>query len=179
MLRYELQHSHSPSDILYGLHHSLTGQVEEGTFITCCAATLDTEDGTVEIANAGHCHPFYYSTTNGRLTRLGINGFALGMPSQFLTERPYDTTRFTMNDGDIVLFYTDGVVDAENNRGEFYDETRIRTLFQHPEELDTSEKLMDKALDSIEKFRQDAPQKDDISIVVLTRISHKTSTAST
>jgi serine phosphatase RsbU (regulator of sigma subunit) len=169
MLRYALKHFRTPSDILRELHNSLTGQVEEGTFVTCCVATLDTADGTVEVANAGHCQPFYYSMINGDLARLKINGFALGMPPQLLDEMPYDTARFRMNAGDIVLFYSDGVVDAENDRGDFYDEIRMRTLFQHPEELHTAQKLVDKALDSVEKFRRDAPQNDDISIVVLKR----------
>jgi serine phosphatase RsbU (regulator of sigma subunit) len=171
MLRYELKHPHSPSEILYGLHNSLTGQVEEGTFVTCCAATLDTADGTVEIANAGHCHPFYYSMTECRLTPLEINGFALGMPSQLLPETPYDTTRIKMETGDVLLFYSDGVVDAENERGEFYDEIRIRTLFQNREGTDTAEKIVGKTLDSVGRFRGVAPQNDDISIVALKRYS--------
>ena len=169
MLRYELKHRHNPSEILYGLHNSLTGQIEEGTFVTCCVATLDTEDGTIEIANAGHCHPSYYSMSEDKVTPLEINGFALGMPSQFLREKPFDTTRIKMKAGDIVLFYTDGVVDAENNRGEFYDQSRIKLLFQKQEEIDSAETLVGKILDSVEKFRQGAPQKDDISIVVLKR----------
>ncbi|MBN2242082.1 MAG: serine/threonine-protein phosphatase [Acidobacteria bacterium] len=169
MLRYELKDRRKPSDILLGLHHSLTGQVEEGTFITCCAATLDTEDGTVEIANAGHCHPFHYSVTKDTVTSLEINGFALGMPSQFLKEEPYDTTRFKMEAGDVVLFYTDGVVDAENVRGEFYDEAGVRLLFQSREEMDTAQKIVDRTVQSVKEFCRGAPQKDDISIVALKR----------
>ncbi len=172
MLRYELKHRRNPSEILYGLHNSLTGQIEECTFVTCCVATLDTKDGTIEIANAGHCHPSYYSMSQGKVTPLEINGFALGMPSRFLGEKPFDTTRFQMKAGDIVLFYTDGVVDAENNRGEFYDESRIKLLFQKKEEIGSAGKLVDRTLGSVEKFRQGAPQKDDISIVVLKRESN-------
>ena len=109
--------------------------------------------------------------TECRLTPLEINGFALGMPSQLLPETPYDTTRIRMETGDVLLFYSDGVVDAENERGEFYDEIRIRTLFQNREGTDTAEKIVGKTLDSVGRFRGVAPQNDDISIVVLKKYS--------
>jgi len=171
MLRYELKHPLRPSEILFGLHNSLTGQVEEGTFITCCVATLDTESGDVEIANAGHCHPFHYSRETRMLTRLEINGFALGMPSQLIRANPYDTARFRMETGDVVLFYTDGVVDAENDHGEFYDEARIEELFQGQEPKNPADKIVRNTLLSVERFRGNAPQNDDISIVVLKKQS--------
>lgn len=167
MLRYELKHPLTPAEILFGLHNSLTGQVEENTFITCCVATLDTESGMVEIANAGHCHPMHYSMETRTLTRLEINGFALGMPSQLIKANPYDTARFKMETGDVVLFYTDGVVDAENDRGEFYDEARIEGLFRDHEAKNPAEKIVKNTLLSVERFRGSAPQNDDISIVVL------------
>ena len=167
MLRYELKHPLSPSEILFGLHNSLTGQVEDGTFITCCVATLDTESGIIDIANAGHCHPYHYSTETHMLTRLEINGFALGMPPQLIKANPYDTARFKMETGDVVMFYTDGVVDAENDRGEFYDEARIEGLFQDQEAKNPAEKIVSNTLLSVERFRGSTPQNDDIPIVVL------------
>jgi len=169
MLRYELQNHRSPSEILSGLQNSLRGQIEEDTFITSCAAILDTVDGTIEIANAGYCHPFHYSTRSGKVSPVRINGFALGMPSQFLSDTPYDTTRFSMESGDVVMFYSDGVTDAENNAGDFYGEQRIRSLFHDSAGIDTAEQLVGKTVDSIATFSHSVSQTDDISVVILKR----------
>ncbi|MEJ2110157.1 MAG: PP2C family protein-serine/threonine phosphatase [Acidobacteriota bacterium] len=169
MLRYELRRSHAPAEILRGLHDSLAGELDEGAYVTCCVSTLDTANGTIEIANAGQCHPFHYSAASGKLTGIEINGLPLGMPSQICLNKPYDSMRFTIEPGDMVLFYTDGIVDAENNLGEFYDEGRIYSLFQHREVFDTAERLVNKTLNNVEKFRRGAPQTDDISLVVLKR----------
>ena len=59
MLRYETRNRKDPAPILEGLNDSLEGQIETSTFITCCVAVLDTNTGSVEVANAGHCLPFH------------------------------------------------------------------------------------------------------------------------
>ena len=59
MLRYETRNRKDPAPILEGLNDSLDGQIETSTFITCCVAVLDTNTGSVEVANAGHCLPFH------------------------------------------------------------------------------------------------------------------------
>ncbi|MFC2075525.1 PP2C family protein-serine/threonine phosphatase [candidate division KSB1 bacterium] len=169
MLRYELRGRLEPSSVLAGLQESLAGQIEPDSFITCCAAVLEMGAGMVEIANAGHCYPYHYSHRNRGVTPIELNGFALALPASLIADEPYDSVRIGLEPGDTLVLITDGILDAENVNGEFYDEARLESLIAESAAGDSADELVRRIMRSVEAFSQGAAQTDDFSVVVLKR----------
>jgi serine phosphatase RsbU (regulator of sigma subunit)/DNA-binding response OmpR family regulator len=108
MFRGLLVDDPSPGLLLERLNRSLCRYTEPGLFITLFYALLDPETGGLRYANAGHESPILYKAESGVPTTLDTTGVVLGVdPDAVYVERE---TR--LNDGDLLLLYTDGVTDA-------------------------------------------------------------------
>jgi serine phosphatase RsbU (regulator of sigma subunit)/uncharacterized membrane protein len=166
MLRYECQNRTEPAAILDGLNTSLEGQIDMATFITCCIAVLDVPSGQVHIANAGHCPPFL---VGDKISTIDLTGYPLGLPKIVRPNEPYATQTITLNPGDRLVLYSDGVVEAQNARRQFYEEDRfIRQLKIAPFNTPPN-KLIQRVVTDVTSFAGNAPRTDDITLVVLHR----------
>ena len=169
MLRYECRGRTSPADILDGLNESLEGQIDMATFITCCIAVLNTRDHTIEIANGGHCLPYHYRHQDGQAVALDITGFPLGLPALVRPDDPYDTLRMTLHPGDAIFLYSDGVVEAQDVNGEFYDEERFADWLRTTGGGTDVTEMVHTIVRSVDRFMGNAPRTDDVTLIGLKR----------
>jgi len=89
-----------------------------------------------------------------------------GMPLGIMDEAPYVSATVTLESGDWLAVFTDGVVEAENNNQEEYGEIRFMTMINAGVML-SPEMMLNSIMVDLDRFTGDAPQHDDITCMLL------------
>jgi serine phosphatase RsbU (regulator of sigma subunit) len=132
--------------------------------MTCFASIIDTKRRTITYANAGHNFPYLYRVGEdgkGEFGSLMIRGNRLGD----LKESKYEEKTTELIPGDILVWYTDGIVECENGAGEEYGEKRFRASVRRAAALDAGE-IRDAVVTDAGAFFGEALRKDDITLVI-------------
>ncbi|MFA7229441.1 MAG: PP2C family protein-serine/threonine phosphatase [Melioribacteraceae bacterium] len=132
-------------------------------YITCFIAVLDPGTGSLEYLNAGH-NPIFLST-QWELKKLDKGGFAFGMLDFGL---PYETGIISMEPGDKILFYTDGITEAMNTVNEEYTDERLEQFIIEVK-CSSAESFIKSLIEDVKKHTVDTPQSDDITALFLIR----------
>jgi sigma-B regulation protein RsbU (phosphoserine phosphatase) len=135
---------------------------ESHKFITLFYGILDVEKKAFTYTNAGHNPQLLYRHQNNREELLTAGGIMVGA----IEDVSFEKDTVSLNSGDILVLYTDGVTDASNQKEEFFGEERFFKLVKEHCSLSAHE-LMDKIYSEIAEFSIDAPQFDDITLMVL------------
>lgn len=123
---------------------------------------VEAYSNTVRFLNAGHLPPLI-------LRADGVDTLSRGTPALGLTPASrYREESVTLAFGDMLVLYSDGLVEARDEDGNFYDDRRLRRLLPHLREL-SPEAAGARILAEIEAFIGEAPTTDDLSIVILKR----------
>ena len=150
----------SPSDCITKVNNMLIPESDISTFVTVFYGLLNVKTGELSYCNGGHNLP-YIQSTDGAVTELeNVGGLLLGM----FENAPYDMNTIQLNPGDTIVTFTDGVTEAEDEDGSFFDEERVITYLK---------KQPGKSLDSlvkglfleVMKFTGAADQSDDITVL--------------
>jgi hypothetical protein len=120
-IRATADHTCAPEELLASLNERLIGRARDG-FSTALAAHISA-DGTVTIANAGHLSPYL----DGQ--EIELPG---ALPLGILASARYQTTQFQLNPGSRLTFYSDGVVEAQNQQGELFGFDRGKAISTQP-----------------------------------------------
>jgi predicted ester cyclase len=161
MLRAVVQSSESPGEVLARVNEALVADIPPSTFVTCFYGVLDPESGRLRYANAGHNLPC--RRRNGQAEELRARGMPLGL----MPGMAYEEKEAVLEAGDSALFYSDGLVEAHDPKGEMFGFPRLRRMVaEHAEEGS----LVDFLMDELRSFTGDGwEQEDDITLVTLRR----------
>jgi len=154
-----------PKDVVSRINNALFGYTEADKFVTMFYSVLD-KTGTLIYTNAGHNPPFVYRRDNTEPEALDTGGLVLGI----VVNAGYSEGRVQLTKGDIVIFYSDGVTEAQNAKGEMFGEQRIHdTIWQYIRKSDSinAQSLLDRIYNVVRDFSSDVPLTDDLTIVVL------------
>ncbi|HUI09620.1 MAG TPA: PP2C family protein-serine/threonine phosphatase [Bacteroidota bacterium] len=128
------------------------------------AEFTDSDNGLVSYVNAGHCFPILLHAATGQTELLGATGQIIG---PFPAEK-YRTEFTIMRRGDIMILYTDGIVEASNEKGEMYGEDRlvakVKDLRSH-----TPKEICQLIVEDVQKHNKLLEYSDDKTIVVIRR----------
>ncbi|MBI1344983.1 SpoIIE family protein phosphatase [bacterium] len=113
------------SDFIETLRDSLTPDLQNSRFVTCCYVVLDPESHELTWANAGHAPAFAFDRARKRVQRLEPTTIPLGFPT---ITWPTTITSRVMQPGDLLVLGTDGVVEVRNPAGEMYGHARLEKL---------------------------------------------------
>jgi sigma-B regulation protein RsbU (phosphoserine phosphatase) len=130
-------------------------------FTTTFLAEYDPESRSLSYVNAGH-NPPILRRQNGGIEQLEAGGIPLGIQET----APYESRTVTLQSGDWLVVFTDGVVEAENDRAEEYGEVRLLTMLHANTRLDPTMLLNTIMLD-LDRFVGTAPQHDDVTLILL------------
>jgi sigma-B regulation protein RsbU (phosphoserine phosphatase) len=134
-------------------------------FITFFIGLLTPRTGQFEFISAGH-NPVFLARKDGRLEKLHTGGIGLGMVG---FDPPYKSSTLTINKGEPLLLYTDGIPEAENEAEDFYEDDRLERFFvQHAG--DSAEEFIQRLVDDVRSFAGNAPQADDITALFVKRV---------
>lgn len=151
-----------PAGCLSTVNTMLIPESDLTTFVTVFYGVLDTRTGVVRYCNGGHNLP-YILRANGKVEEVeNTGGLLLGK----IEPIPFETKEFTLNPGDKLFTFTDGVTEATAVDESMYEEERlIEFLKKHND--DTLEKLIRSLLVDLLKFMGIADQSDDITMLAL------------
>ena len=162
MLRAVAQPSYSPGDALRRVNDPLATDIPPNMFVTCFYAILDPKSATLSYANAGHDLP-YLRRSDGDVEELRARGMPLGL----MPGMGYEENEIELGADEGVLFYSDGLVEAHDPKGEMFGFPRLRRLVAaRGKERSLVELLME---DLYSFTGEDWEQEDDITLLTLRR----------
>jgi serine phosphatase RsbU (regulator of sigma subunit)/ketosteroid isomerase-like protein len=152
--------SSSPGKVLKRVNEALTIRIPSNMFVTCFYSILDPKSGTLSYANAGHDLP-YLHRGRGEAEELRARGMPLGL----MPGMSYEEKEIELDVGEGVLFYSDGLVEAHDSKGEMFGFPRLRPLVaEHAEERSLGNFLMEELYSFVGEGWE---QEDDITLLTL------------
>jgi len=147
---------------LGSINDPLVTDIPPKMFITCFYAILDPKSGRLTYANAGHDLP-YLHRRNAEAEELR----ARGMPLSLMPGMSYEEKEIVFEAGQAALFYSDGLVEAHDPKGEMFGFPRLRALIaEHAEKESLEEALLEEFYSFVgERWEQE----DDITLLALRR----------
>jgi len=162
---YSGEHPDDPELALAKANRRILADTHGGLFITVFYGVLNPASGMMNYCNAGHNPPFLFSQENdGAHQALSRTGMPLGI----IDEASWEKGVVTLETGDVMIAYTDGVTEAQNTQEEFYEEARLlaaaRTNMGQP-----AVAMQELLVEDIQDFVGEAPQFDDITLMIVKR----------
>jgi sigma-B regulation protein RsbU (phosphoserine phosphatase) len=136
---------------------------ELSMFATLFFGILDPTEGSLLYINGGHCPPMIIDASGKIKQRIDTTGPAVGM----FPDAVFEIGAVTLEPGDSLFAFTDGVTDARNPAGKLFKEERLLALLQEP--FSSMTEFLHRVEVSLENFMGDAPQFDDITMLGVRR----------
>jgi serine phosphatase RsbU (regulator of sigma subunit) len=165
MLRTLVDEDFEAARLVTRLNVQVARHSPRSRFITLFYGVYDPRDGRLEFVNAGHLPPLL-RRRDGRLERLGAEGggLALGM----FDHATYSTQHTTIEPGDVLVLYSDGITEAENAAGRPFDEVGLETAV-NVHAGDDPQEMGRAILRAVEAHAADARLGDDLTTLILKR----------
>ena len=152
----------SPGEVLSRVNEALLARIPANMFVTCFYTILEPQSGSLSYANAGHDLP--YVRRGGRSCE---ELRARGMPLGLMPGMSYEEKETMLDAGETALFYSDGLVEAHDPKGEMFGFPRLRELVaEHGEEGSLEEALLEELYSFVGEGWE---QEDDITLLTLRR----------
>jgi sigma-B regulation protein RsbU (phosphoserine phosphatase) len=145
----------TPAEVLGKLNRLMVEDFPSGRFVTLVYAVLDPHKRTLIVANGGHLPPLLVSECGKKLIETDA-GLPLGLALGTFSE-----TTVTLPPGAKLVFYSDGITEAENSAGDAYGVNRLREHFCQPSAS------ADTILDEVKAFVAPARMQDDATVIVV------------
>lgn len=152
----------SPAEELNLFNKIIYKDITEDMFITIMNGKYNMDTNTLTYSSAGHNPLVVYRKNKDEIELCGTKGVAIG----FMSDYSFKNKEIVLNEGDIVVFYTDGIIEAEDNRKNMFGIEKLADVVYENSKLN-AEELKDKILSEILEFRKDYEQVDDITFVIL------------
>lgn len=153
----------SPIQVMERLNHMVRRTTDKRTYVTLLCAVLDREDDTLTVVSAGHPPVLHYDPRSGRFDEVGEGAPPLGTS----LEAQYRLVRRPVAAGDLLIFYTDGLVETRNSRGHDYGDARLQRAVARAAASRTAREVRDAILGDLANFKGDEEQADDLTLVVM------------
>lgn len=163
VLRAQVNFTNSCRDILTLLNELLDEDLSRAElFITMFYIKYDTESRLLSYASAGHNHPLLFRPGAASCLELDAEGLILGVKKDVV----FEEKSIMLRGGDMLLLYTDGITETQNEAGELFGEKRLCEILASSHHM-APEAVIDAIFAKIAAFRGSRPSEDDISIIVM------------
>jgi sigma-B regulation protein RsbU (phosphoserine phosphatase) len=162
LLKNHLQMGEGPVRTLRNVNDQLCENNDVGMSVTAFIAVLTIATGEISYANAGHYPPLVMREGKPFEALDAKSGFVLGERG----DREYAGGKIKLNVGDVLYFYTDGVTEAENGKGELFGEERMFAV-ANLAGSGSVRSLVERVRAAVDGFAGGAPQLDDITMLAL------------
>ncbi|MBO6971331.1 MAG: serine/threonine-protein phosphatase [Prochlorococcus marinus CUG1431] len=166
MLRAEVLTGLPPDRILHDLNQLAINDLDQShRFVTLFYSDYDPRTRKLRFANAAHNPPLLWKSLDQKIIKLDAEGFVLGLQQN----AEYSCGEIKLNQNDLLLYYTDGVIDTSNSLGQRFDEDRlIKILTKLCKQSYTSQEILNRIFKKLDDFTgQNRHLEDDASIVIL------------
>ena len=158
----EAKRNPSPREVLLTVNRLLLEMSQADMFVTVFYGVLDSVQGSLRYARAGHDRPLLFNRKTGAYRFLAGKGSALG----FIEEVSLEEASVDLHPGDLLVLYTDGITDANSATGEFYGVGRLCETVCSAGGL-AAAALCDHIFTVVDRFQAGAAQYDDMALLVV------------
>ena len=156
----------SSIDILAKINTLFRNNAGAGTFISLIFGVLDPLQGTFKFSRAGHNPLLHYSASGRELKSHRPDGIGLGITSEKLFRKNISESEIDLQRGDILILFTDGVVEATNRQNEFYGDKRLHRKIMGSVNL-SSDQILTRLIEDLRTFGDGTSLHDDMTIVII------------
>ncbi len=169
-LRGRELYDRTPAEVLTQVNSDLFEDLGRKLFVTALYAKLNLKTGEFAFARAGHEPPL--------LVKLGANtaplsihseGIALGMAPEKIFSNVIEDCCLLLNEGNSLFLYTDGIVEAWNERRDLFSRDRLNYVLEKTPAGASAEEILDGLQSAVSKFCGDTPSEDDQTALVIVR----------
>jgi serine phosphatase RsbU (regulator of sigma subunit) len=164
LVRAAVVETSSPAEAFRRVNDSLLPDTQQGMFITAVYGVLDLNTGTFTYVNAGHNPPFWVKT-DGSLEKLTRTSIALGVMEQPVIEEK----TISINLGDTLLLYTDGLTEAFSPDGDLFGEVRLLDVMDSLA-AGTAEEVIASIEVCLNDFIDPLPLADDLTMMAIRKV---------
>jgi len=165
MLRAEVLTGLPPDRILHDLNQLAINDLDQShRFVTLFYSDYDPRTRKLRFANAAHNPPLLWKSSDQKIIKLDAEGLVLGLQK----DAEYNCGEIRLSENDLILYYTDGVIDTSNYLGERFDEKRlIKTFTKLCKQSYSSQEILNKIFRKLDDFTgQNRNLEDDASMVI-------------
>ncbi|MCH7398499.1 serine/threonine-protein phosphatase [Belliella sp. DSM 107340] len=157
----------TPKEFLIKANKALSHCLEKNHFITTAYYIINTKERKIHYSRAGHCPTLHYDSTSESCEYLSIDGMGLGILRNQLYEKYVYEKELFLNKNDILVLFTDGIVEAKNENSEEFGYERLKKVLCKFHHL-SAEEIQQKIIDQVYEFigLSTLPD-DDYSILVI------------
>ena len=152
-----------PSKLMTFINRHLASRYtgNNGTFVTAFYGIYDPAKRQISYSRAGHCPPRIKQCSAGTITGMDA---APSLPLGIDADEVYEDITQTLSPGDVVVFYTDGIIDLRDPSGELFGVDRLDEIISHCES--DPETIIRRTLLALEDFTNEAPPVDDLTMLI-------------
>jgi serine phosphatase RsbU (regulator of sigma subunit) len=164
VVRSTLQYVDDVGEAVEAINNHMCSSAVEGRFVTYILAIIDTRSHEMRLVIAGHMSPMIRKA-DGTIEEFDEE--SVGIPIGVLEDYPFDVLSRTIQPGETVLIYTDGVSEAMNPNGDLYGEKRVREFLRNSR--GTPAEIGKALLSDVRAHANGRAQNDDITIMIFGR----------
>ncbi|NUM44547.1 MAG: PP2C family protein-serine/threonine phosphatase [Anaerolineales bacterium] len=162
---YAIEYEFDPDIVFFATNGRVLKDSRARLFVTAFFGILDQETGLLTYSNAGHNPPYLLRKNGDEPQPLSVTGMPIGIDEDTL----WGKATVQIEPGDVLVLYTDGIPDAQNEDGEFFQEERLLDVARANADCSSAHELQTIIIESVQAFIGEAAQFDDITLVVLGR----------
>ena len=157
----------SPEEVVLQVNRCLAPDMSPGMFVTLVYLIVDATTREIRLVRAGHNAPLLYSGRHRKLVQLHPRGVAIGLDNRgSLFQTELETKRFRLHPGDVLVTFTDGVVEGKNPAGrDFGDEKLSRLIAAHHHQ--NAQQIVDAIINELEEHQKGVERSDDTTLMVV------------
>ncbi len=156
----------NPEQVLNQVNRRILTDTQQGIFLTVVFGILDPAQGTFSYVNAGHNPPFLLKKSKElvKITPLEKSGTLVGI----FQESAWTQETIELEPGEVLVLYTDGITEAQNEDGEFYGLERFYESLKGGFSTN-AEDYRNCILEDVQTFTGSSPRLDDVTLIVISR----------
>ncbi|HNW26899.1 MAG TPA: SpoIIE family protein phosphatase [Spirochaetota bacterium] len=131
-------------------------------YATCYYAIIDMRNKRIQLTKAGHPHPLFWKKRRNDFVDIQCQGTGLGL----VKKARFGRVSYPLERGDRILFYTDGIIEQKNPRGQMYTEGRLRNIFRDLV-LRGEGDIVNKIYEDMKSFASKRAIEDDVTLLLL------------
>ncbi len=170
-IRMEAERSRNPStaDTLARANKMLARDMRKGMFVTAIYGILDRTNHQIRVSSAGHNPMILWRARTEDIVLVNPKGIALGLDKGPVFDRSISEEIIQLEPGDRVVFYTDGTVEAMNDKREEFGDRRFQELVRKLAKTESNQ-FLNVIVKALDEHQGSAPQHDDMTIVTFRRV---------
>ena len=155
----------SPGEIISGMNKTLQEMLPSQVFVTAVLVILDIQTGECSLVSGGGPHPYILRKSSGTVEEIFADGMLMGFVGDNLYKQG-DEKSFTLEKGDRLLLFSDGITEILNEKEEHYEDISLKPTIAENGEKGSGD-LMDVVINVGKEFARENHQWDDITILVI------------